>query len=224
MKETEVTQGEWQPRMGNNPSHFASCGATCPVEQVSWWDALAYVNALSAAQGLASCYALTGCTGTPGIAGYGCAGVTFAGLGCSGYRLPTEAEWEYAARAGTTSGTYNGTSTLTDCTAPNPVEDPIAWFCGNASNTAHPVKGKTANAWGLYDILGNVWEWTWDWYGTYPSTSVTDPAGAVSGTTRVVRGGTWNDSALNARAAKRGWSDPGYRGSAIGLRPVRSVP
>jgi formylglycine-generating enzyme required for sulfatase activity len=141
---------------------------------------------------------------------------------CPGYRLPTEAEWEYAARAGTTTGTYNGTSTLTDCTNPNPILDPIAWFCGNAGSTTHAAGGKAANAWGLYDMLGNVWEWVHDWHTTYPG-DVSDPWGPAAGSYRVVRGGGWNYDAQIARAAYRGSGVPSYRSSLLGFRPVRSL-
>jgi formylglycine-generating enzyme required for sulfatase activity len=223
LKATEVTQGEWQALMGNNPSSFSTCGTDCPVETVSWWDSVAYCNKLSSSQGLSSCYTLTGCTGTPGVSGYTCTGVTFAGLTCTGYRLPTESEWEYAARAGTTTGTYNGTSTLISCEQPNTVLDPIAWFCGNSSSKTHAAKGKTPNAWGLYDMLGNVWEWTGDWYGTYPGT-VTDPTGAPTGSYRVGRGGSWYYVARYARAASRSGSVPGDRSYILGLRPSRSSP
>ncbi len=223
LKATEVTQGEWQALMGNNPSYFSTCGSDCPVEQVSWWDSVAYCNKLSSGQGLTQCYTLTGCTGTPGVSGYTCTGVTFAGLTCTGYRLPTESEWEYAARAGTTTGTYNGTSTLIGSEQPNVILDPIAWFYGNSGSKTHAAKGKTPNAWGLYDMLGNVWEWTGDWYlATYPGT-VTDPTGAPTGSLRVVRGGSWYFDARNAQAAYRDDDDPGYRYDNLGLRPARLI-
>jgi len=222
MKETEVTQGEWQSLMGNNPSQKSPGCATCPVETVLWWDTLAYCNALSAAQGLQSCYGLA-CSGTPGTSGYACSNVTFAGPGCTGYRLPTEAEWEYAARAGTTGGTYNGTSTVTGC-EPNTVVDPIAWFCPNSSGTTRPAKGKMANAWGLYDMLGNVWEWCWDQWDqstAYSTAGVTDPLGGT-GSFRIHRGGRYNGYASSTRAACRASSAPDYRYYDLGFRPVRS--
>jgi len=223
MSATETTQEQWQSLMGSNPSQNSSGCATCPVEMVSWWDALAYANALSAGQGLQSCYGLT-CSGTPGASGYTCSSVTFAGPNCTGYRLPTEAEWEYAARAGTTGGTYNGTSTLTECESGNTVVDPMAWFCGNASSTTHAAKGKAANVWGLYDMLGNVWEHCWDWYGPYPTASTADPTGAGSSAFRVVRGGGWGDGARVARTAQRNIFTPGNRANDVGFRPVRSLP
>ena len=162
MKATEVTQGEWQSVMGNNPSFFKDCGANCPVEQVNWDDAAGYANALSRREGLPECYA----------------GSTFSGLTCAGYRLPTEAEWEYAARAGTTGPTYGD-------------RDSVAWYDLNSGGATHPVGQKQPNAWGLDDMLGNVGEWTGDWYDTYPAT-VTDPTGPTTSYARVVRGGSWS--------------------------------
>jgi formylglycine-generating enzyme required for sulfatase activity len=173
MKATEVTQGEWQAVMGSNPSAFKNCGANCPVEQVSWDDAVGYANALSRREGLPECYA----------------GSTFTGLGCRGYRLPTEAEWEYAARAGTTGATYGKLNS-------------VAWSYDNAGETTHPVRQKQPNAWGLYDMLGNVWEWTGDWNDAYPAT-VTDPTGPATGSGRVFRGGSYNSYARNARVANQ---------------------
>ncbi len=194
MKATEVTQGEWQAVMGSNPSKFTNCGANCPVEQVSWEDAVGYANALSRREGLPECYA----------------GSTFTGLGCRGYRLPTEAEWEYAARAGTTGSRYGNL-------------DSVAWFDENSGAATHPVGQKLPNAWGLYDMLGNVWEWTGDWSDTYPGT-VTDPLGAGTGSDRVVRGGSWFIDARYARAANRYNFTPDIRSSVLGFRLSRTAP
>ena len=194
MKATEVTQGEWQSEIGSNPSKFESCGANCPVEQVNWDDAVSYANALSRREGLPECYA----------------GSTFPGLTCTGYRLPTEAEWEYAARAGTTGATYGNL-------------DSVACFRDNAGETTHPVRQKQPNAWGLYDMLGNVWEWTGDWYDTYPAT-VTDPTGPTTGSYMVFRGGSWDYGAHNTRAANRDYGTPGARRSNLGFRLVKTAP
>ena len=225
LQATEVTQEQWQSLMGNNPSNRGGC-PTCPVERVNWWEAVAYANALSASEGLPACYTLTGCGAvTPGN-DMECSGVTVTAAGgdpyaCTGYRLPTESEWEYAARAGTTTATYAGNLTATDCSDTTLL--PIAWFCGNSGNQTQPVGGKVANAWGLYDMLGNVWEWTWDRYATYPSTA-TDPTGATGGSDRVGRGGSRGYNALGTRAADRGSSTPGGRFSDLGFRPARTAP
>ena len=194
MKATEVTQGEWQAEMGDNPSSFQGCGPNCPVEQVNWDDAVLYANALSRREGLAECYV----------------GSTFAGLTCTGYRLPTEAEWEYAARAGTTGGSYGEL-------------DAVGWYNVNSGGSTHAVGGKTANSFGLYDMLGNVWEWTGDWYGTYPGT-LTDPTGPTTGSYRVVRGGSWITTAPGARAAYRYYGfTADIRYNALGFRLVKTA-
>jgi cysteine-rich repeat protein len=220
MLSTEVTQGQFMAVLGYSPSYFSACGATCPVEQVNWHEAAAYANALSTRAGLGACY---DCAGSGTTVTCGLAAAYATPYACPGYRLPTEAEWEYAARAGTITGTYNGTSTLLNCEQPNGVLDPIAWFCGNGGATTHAAGGKAANAWGLYDMLGNVWEWVHDWYATYPG-DVSDPWGPAAGSVRVIRGGIFVNYAQYARAANRYGTDPSDRGSNLGFRPVRSSP
>ena len=227
LQETEVTQAQWSARMGNNPSEFYSCGDDCPVETVNWWEALAYANAASSAEGLPECYTLEGCNDVSPGNDLDCSAVSVNApsgdpYACEGYRLPTEAEWEYAYRAGTTTAFYNGAITDTGCDDPN--LDAIGWYCGNASDTTHPVAQKEPNAWGLYDLAGNVLEWTWDWYAVYPTGAVTDPTGPGGGSSRVYRGGSWYGDAGFARAASR-YVVPFYRyGAFLGFRLARSAP
>ncbi|MBQ9344322.1 MAG: formylglycine-generating enzyme family protein [Kiritimatiellae bacterium] len=128
----------------------------------------------------------------------------------TGLQLPTEAQWEYACRAGST-GEYAGTGNLDD----------MGWYDGNSGNRTHPVGQKQPNAWGLYDMHGNVWEWCADWYGDYPDGSVTDPKGASSGSGRVYRGGCWGHFADYCRSAYRGDGHPSVRDRSLGFRPAR---
>lgn len=226
LQTTEVTEGQWAARMGNDPSSDA-CGADCPVETVNWWEALAYANALSTSEGLAVCYTLEGCSGAAPGEGMACAAVSVNAPGgdpyrCAGYRLPTEAEWEYAYRAGTSTAFYNGDITDTSCG--DPKLDLIGWYCGNSGSEKHPVAQKASNAWGLYDMSGNVWEWCWDRLADYPSGSAIDPHGPEQGSDRVVRGGSWSGDAFVARAAFRYFVDPGGRGDVLGFRLARSAP
>ncbi len=209
LKATEVTQAEWRAVMGTDPSWFVNCGDTCPVEQVSWLNAVDYVNRLSDAEGLPRCYADD-------------FERTFAGLDCAGYRLPTEAEWEYAARAGTVTAFHTGGIVNLDCDDPN--LNVAGWYCGNAGGTTHPVGEKQPNAWGLYDMHGNVWEWVQDWYGGYPAHAAVDPVGPAAGDGRVYRGGSCHGDAQDARAAARSRSGPGVRNDDLGFRPARSLP
>ncbi|MCK6513258.1 formylglycine-generating enzyme family protein [Myxococcota bacterium] len=222
MHKYEVTQSEFQTRMGYNPSHFASCGGNCPTEKVNWYEAAAYCNAMSRAAGLAECFACSG-SGTSVSCDVASA---YAGGGyyaCLGYRLPTEAEWEYAYRAGTSTAFYNGGITDLNCSDPN--ANAIAWHCGNGQGTTHPVGGKQPNAWGLYDMAGNVYEWVYDWLSvSYPTQAMTDPTGAITGTDRVTRGGLYNESAHLMRAAYRNHSPPSIRYNGVGFRVVRSSP
>ena len=155
LKTTEVTQGEWTALMGNNPAHFSSCGEHCPVETVSWYDSLAYCNVLSKSESLSECYDLSSCTGTPGSGDYTCPDHLTFSLNCEGYRLPTAAEWEYASRAG-------GDHLYADRQA---LYSGVNWYNWEEPDLGNnPVGLGRANEWGLHDMRGNVWEWTWDWY------------------------------------------------------------
>ena len=209
----EVTQEEFESLMGYSPSHFSSCGKDCPVENVSWHEAVAFCNTLSKREGLTECFDCRGsrsavtCSLKSAFTGNG--GKDY--YKCPGYRLPTEAEWEYAARAGSAGATYGGL-------------DEIAWHDGNSERKPHAVGGKKANAWGLYDMIGNVWEWTFDWYGSFPRGSTTDPVGPPSGSNRVFRGGGWYNFAGYCRAAIRVGDRPSFRGNYLGFRPSRSGP
>jgi len=206
----EVTQGEYQALMDANPSRLSSCGLNCPVERVSWYDALRYANALSDQEGLSRCY-----SGTSDDIRWD--------RSCTGYRLPTNAEWEYAARAGTKTAFYNGPITNIKI---DPNADQIAWYRDNSEKTTHPVGQKKANAWGLYDMSGNVAEWVWDWYdGGYSADVVTDPTGPSSGSDRAIRGGHWRSFAMFARvASRRDFAPPQFRDALIGFRLARTVP
>jgi len=226
---TEVTQASWLRLMGNNPSWFSpegeggDCGLDCPVERVSWYDALAYCNALSGAESLTPCYELSACTGTPGV-DFECADTLAFSLDCAGYRLPTEAEWEYTYRAGTTSAFYNGDITQIDSAGLDPALEQIGWYEGNSGRMSHPVALKQPNAWGLYDMAGNVAEWTWDPFGVFTSSPTRDPIGATSTSSmyRTPRGGCWVGPANTCRGADRFSYKPHFREEVLGFRPVRT--
>ncbi len=179
MQTTEVTQGQWVQVMGSNPSSFYNCGLNCPVEEVSWYDAQNFIDALNASEGR------TNCNTIPNTC----------------YTLPTESQWEYSARAGTVTAFYSGDITNTSCSDPN--LDTIGWYCGNSGSRTHPVAQKVPNNWGLFDMSGNVYEWVSDWYGTYPPGPVTDPVGAATGSSRVIRGASWQFGANSLRSAYR---------------------
>jgi formylglycine-generating enzyme required for sulfatase activity len=205
MGKYQVTQAEYQEVMGANPSKFK--GDNLPVENVSWYDAVEYCNRRSQKEGL-----------TPAYSGKG--DDVAWDRNANGYRLPTEAEWEYACRAGTTTLFSTGDNISTS----------QANYDGRYpynNNAKGEYRKKTTavgsfepNPWGLYDMHGNVWEWCWDWYGKYPSEAWIDPVGASSGSYRVSRGGGWIYFAQFVRSARRGNDDPSDRDYALGFRLV----
>ena len=219
----EVTQAEFETLMGYDPSSFSGCdgGSDCPVDSVTWHEAAAYCNALATAEELPLCY---------DCAGSGRDVVCLlhqeyeSPYFCQGYRLPTEAEWEYTARGGETTATPNGdlSMDLLECEQPNAVVDSIAWFCGNSGDAPHAVAIRDANNYSIHDMLGNLREWCHDWDDDYPEASVTDPWGPDEGERRVHRGGSWDDRARDSRLASRYAGDPDVGRDNIGFRPVRS--
>ena len=188
LQTTEVTQGQWKAVMESNPSHFTSCGDDCPVEKVSWNDVQDFIRKLNRMKEKRK------------------------------YRLPTETEWEYACRAGTKTpfsygrclstdqANYHGDSPLNGCSK------------GKDRKKTLPVGSLSPNAWGLYDMHGNVWEWCQDRYGKYPSNFVTDPEGPSSGSVRVTRGGSWLHDAGRCRSSNRSRTDPDDKFFDLGFR------
>ena len=226
IQNVEVTQAQFNTLMTYNPSNFKSCN-DCPVETVSWHQAADYANALSGKKNLANCYT---CSGTKTLSVTCQEAAAYAGAkiyNCPGYRLPTEAEWEYAYRAGTTTAYYSGKndpSQCTSCSAKDANADSIGWYCYNASKKTHPVAKKTANAWGLYDMAGNVVEWGNDFYQVnLGSSAVTDPVGSGS-SNRILRGGGWYVDAGYMRAAgHRSDGASTYKASHVGFRCARTL-
>ena len=244
VQQHEVTQGEWFNLMRSRPSRYAECGDECPVESVNWYEAIAYANAFSREHGLSECYQVSGAIGSSGagcerVYG-GCDGdfqystVLFLGLDCEGYRLPTEAEWEYAARAGTSSPWYSDRVTEIGWLHEN--SDVSYGGCesystgpGPCTTGPHPVGEKRPNGWGIYDMAGNVAEWLWDYYGDYPTAAVTDPLVNEPGqptdeVRRCSRPGSFGSrDRRTLRSAERGWQFPARRSHERGFRLVRTA-
>ena len=222
MGRTEVTIGQWTKLMLNRPESHSECGDACPVVGVNWYDAVAFANELSQREGLPQCYTLSDCEGKPGK-DFGCDSVSFAGLDCKGYRLPTEAEWEYAARAGTDSTFSTGECLAT--TEANFDGDYPQLDCPGGEDRGRPIDVASfpPNAWGAYDMQGNVWEWAWDLKGGYPDDSVADPLGPVEGDGHITRGGSWDYGARSCRPGNRGADRPGRGRDNTGFRLARTL-
>jgi formylglycine-generating enzyme required for sulfatase activity len=195
----EVTQAQWKAVTGSNPSYFK--GDNLPVEQVSWEDIVGTSGDYMTIRNInyyadGFIYKLNKLTGKQ-------------------YRLPTEAEWEYAARGGADSQGYKYSGSN--------VPGNVAWYGNNSDDKTHPVGTKSPNEPGIYDMSGNVWEWCSDWYGPYSDSPQTDPQGPSSGSYRVLRGGGWSFTASYCRVSGRGGSSPGYRGGSYGFRLALSL-
>lgn len=175
----EVTQRQWLRLTGERPSFFTSCGADCPVENVSWQDVQNFIAALNRLSG-------------------------------KNYRLPTEAEWEYACRSGGKPERFCGGTDVAVA----------AWYDRNSSSKPHPAGEKQPNGLGIYDMSGNVWEWVSDWYQKeyYGTPQVRNPEGPLTGNKRVMRGGSWYNDTKNVRAFIRGSDDPEHRSINLGFR------
>jgi formylglycine-generating enzyme required for sulfatase activity len=194
MQTTEVTKRQWFAIMEKGPSYFKSCGDDCPVIKIPWHDAQAFIQKLNQKEG------------------------------GNEYRLPTEAEWEYAARAGSTTAFANGEISELQC-GNDPNLSAIGWYCGNSGQSfdrsIYPVAQKNPNGWGLFDMHGNVSEWCGDWYGDYPSGPVIDPTGPLSGSYRVIRGGSYHRHAGDCRSAVRNWWNPVKPNGEVGFRILK---
>jgi len=196
-----VTQRQWELVMGQNPSYFQKAGPTAPVEQVSFQQICGYSRMWPKNDRIDEDSFL---------------GRLRARTGDTSLDLPTEAQWEYACRAGTTTALCNGKNLTQDTVCGN--LDGIAWYKANSGGATHPVGRKAPNAWGLYDMLGNVWEWCRDWHGGVLQDNAVDPEGNPAGFSRVQRGGTWACRAGECRAARRYDDDEARRYRNLGLR------
>lgn len=196
----EVTQTQYQALTGSDPSRFTG-DANRPVEGVTWYDAVSFCNALSAKEGLQPVYVIDGTE-------------VSADFTRNGWRLPTEAEWEYAARGGGAGKghTYAGSDDI----------DAVAWYGGRSGAQTMPVGGKAPNELGLYDMSGNVFEWCHDWYGEYGKGPQADPRGPASGYLKVMRGGSWYRDAVACAVYFRVFNRPDYSRGGLGFRVARS--
>ncbi|PKN76216.1 MAG: transcriptional regulator [Candidatus Cloacimonetes bacterium HGW-Cloacimonetes-2] len=218
----ELTQADYQAVIGVNPSSSYGVGDNYPVYYVSWFNAIEYCNRRSIQEGLTPCYSYSSYGTNPANwpGGWNSTSSNHTNVSCNwtanGYRLPTEMEWQFAARGGNQTHiyTYSGSNDL----------NAVGWYNSNSGDTTHSCGTKAANELGTFDMSGNVWEWVWDIYGSYPSGSQTNPTGANSGSDRVRRGGSWHNYADYCTVSYRNYDDATYSSPDIGFRCVRVSP
>ena len=228
MSDHPVTRGEYKAVIGSDPSDASAYDKdgnelkgddvkNNPVNNITWYDALVYCNTRSIKEKLTPCYTIDGKTdpkywGTVPVSSDSTWNAATCDFKADGYRLPTEAEWEWAARGGKDYTTYAGSNNI----------DEVAWYTVNTNDTGtRDVKTKNPNGYGLYDMSGNVWEWCWDWDGDISSD--TPSTGSASDSCRVRRGGCWYLDAKYAQIALREHDFPNFRSSYRGLRVVRTA-
>ena len=241
MCDHEVTQAEWEAVMGSNPSYFQGEEAdkkvadgevqeNRPVESITWYEAVVFCNEFTKKENITAravapkerdyVYFSDDTFTRPYTKDDASSNkLPYMKIDATGYRLPTEAEWEYAARGGiadTDKAVWAGTTTDTEL-------GKYAWYNDNSNYRTHEVKKRQANGYGLYDMSGNVWEWCWDWYGSYASEDASNPSGALSGSNRVNRGGGYYHYASFCHASKRSGSSPSHRSRFLGFRLVRTT-
>ncbi|MBF0407854.1 MAG: SUMF1/EgtB/PvdO family nonheme iron enzyme [Candidatus Riflebacteria bacterium] len=222
MSQYEITQAQFVAVTNlSNTSYFTSV-TNGPVERVNWYHALVFCNNLSIKEGLTPVYSVSGRTNpanwsTVPTSFHTTWNAAICDWTANGYRLPTEAEWQWAAMGATDSRSKG----FAGSTGSNNIDDYV-WYTTNSAATTKTVGTKLPNELGIYDMSGNVWEWCWDWYGDYPVGELVRPTGALSGTNRVQRGGSWAAAPDVVDVAERNHDDPSSSGNSIGLRIVRS--
>jgi len=206
----EVTQAQWTAITGSNPSYLYDC-PDCPVESITWFEAVAFCNGLSQQMGLPPAYTIRDT-------------VVTLNAGADGFRLPTEAEWEYACRAGTSAVFYTGECLNTEQANYLGYDPQKGCPKGMWRGQAVDVGSFPPNPWGLHDMHGNISEWCWDRHGFPGPGPVVEPRGPETGTERLMRGGNWHDLGRNCRSAVRHKAEPNQRFTHVGLRLARSLP